>query len=93
MGGRQITEADLARSLYLRNLPSTITELDIKLAFAKFGKVQKVTLLADHGYGFVYFYKAESIPLVLRHVATNPVRLFVCLVGCLFCWLCLVFSA
>jgi len=66
-------EADLARSLYLRNLPSTVTELDIKLAFAKFGKVQKVTLLADHGYGFVYFYSPESIPLVMRHIATNPI--------------------
>jgi hypothetical protein len=50
-----------------------VSEAEVKLAFAKFGKVQKVTLLADHGYGFIYFYSPEIIPLVMRHIATNPV--------------------
>lgn len=62
-------------SVFIKNLPPSATQKDIRDIFSKMGDIVRVTLRADKGFCFVDYKHAESVKKVMEHVASNTIEI------------------
>jgi len=69
--GTKIKKSSSGASLFVRNLPYSVTQEQVKLKFQELGEIKSVTL--KQGYAFVEFVSADVAKQVIKKTISNPV--------------------
>lgn len=59
-------------SLYVRNLPFSVTEEQIRKAFSDSGEIRQIVLQAHKGYCFIEYGTPEAVLSVIRNAEASP---------------------